>query len=70
MSNRWLSSGRYEITHGLFKRLWDPHAELSSTIVPSLVPRRRGGGPGEENYLASESGEEVRTEEDQRILVN
>lgn len=70
MSNRWLSSGRYEITHGLFKRLWDQHDELSAAIVPSVVLKRRGVPPGGEVFLAAESGEDIWTESDQPMLVN
>jgi hypothetical protein len=67
MNNKWLSSGRYGITKGLRKRLWEKKPSLSVVMVPSIVYKKT---PGPNNYepILSESSEEIMTEDGIEIL--
>lgn len=68
MNNRkWASSGRYGITRGVYKRLWEPKPSLSAVIVPSPVLKNPSGGGGE-FYILTESYEEMMTESGVGIL--
>lgn len=60
-NNKWMSSGRYGITRGLYKRLWTPKPNLSVVMVPP-VSKPTSGGPSE-TYLLAESEEELLTED-------
>lgn len=69
MSNNWLSSGRYNITQGVYKRLWGPTQPLSEVIVQSIVRKRTIPGGGEE-YILTELGENILTEADEEMILD
>ena len=67
-NNKWLSSGRYGITRGLYKRLWDPKPSLSVVIV-SPVSKASSGGGSSEIFLLAESEEMLLTESEVELMV-
>ncbi len=67
-NNKWLSSGRYGITRGLYKRLWEPKPSLSVVMVPPVSKTSSGGGPSE-IFLLAESEEELLTEDGVELVV-
>lgn len=69
MSNKWLSSGRYGLTHGVFKRLWGPTEQLSEVIVPKVSRRPPSPGGGGDKYIMTELQEPLFTEAGEEVFV-
>ena len=63
MNKKWLSSGRYGITRGINKRLWEFRPSLSVVIITPIVFKKTSGG-----VLLAESQNPIKTESDIRIL--
>lgn len=66
-SNKWLSSGRYGITRGVYKRLWTPKPHLSVVIIPSI--NKASSGRGMSEILVTESDMELSTENGVELVV-
>lgn len=70
MSKKWLSSGRYKLTRGVFKRLWVQRIPLSEVIVPSVNVESSTSvpPPPEESRIRAESSQDLHTEESVPVL--
>jgi hypothetical protein len=64
MTKKWLGAGHYEITKGLFKRLWKPKSSLSVVIIPSIVIVKEA----DSGFIMTESGQPITTESGFNLL--
>lgn len=68
MSNKWLSAGRYQITRGVFKRLWSKDSKLSVVMVPSI--KRENVAPPIQQELLAEDGQTILAESGTEIILD